>query len=231
VRRLDHFEPGGYAHDHVAIACLQRLADETTPFRPLGIGDRLLQLLAEEFGQLVLEAGTAIVRERQIVGIGADSQRVAGSMLSDGGRMPRGHRTGERQGACHDPNLPAARSQTHLRLPLELRWLLGRRAGRPCGGGLLAGGGRPALIARQREYEERSAADGVFGKVLRGAREPERAIAHARIDQSTPARNRRRGRNPGARCSQTARSGGQARRPESLVPARPAAAIDRATSR
>ena len=64
------------AHDDVATMGPKRHPDEAGRLREVHVVQLLVQLLGEQFGELVLEALALFVGERQIVRIGADAQHL-----------------------------------------------------------------------------------------------------------------------------------------------------------
>ena len=64
------------AHDDVAAMRAKRHPDETGRLREVHVVQLLLQLLGEQFGELVLEPLALFVGKRQIARIGADSQHL-----------------------------------------------------------------------------------------------------------------------------------------------------------
>ena len=64
------------AHDDVATMRAKRHPDEAGRLREVHVVELLVQLLGEQFGELVLEALALFVGERQIVRIGADAQHL-----------------------------------------------------------------------------------------------------------------------------------------------------------
>jgi hypothetical protein len=74
-RRANALEIARQAGDEIADLGLQGLAEKGAPLRPPGVFDRRPKLLGEKRDDPVLEALAALVRERQVVGIGAYPQR------------------------------------------------------------------------------------------------------------------------------------------------------------
>ena len=64
------------AHDDVATMGAKRHPDEAGRLREVHVVQLLVQLLGEQFGELVLESLALVVGERQIVRIGADAQHL-----------------------------------------------------------------------------------------------------------------------------------------------------------
>ena len=64
------------AHDDVATMGPERHPDEAGRLREVHVVQLLVQLLGEQFGELVLESLALLVGERQIVRIGADAQHL-----------------------------------------------------------------------------------------------------------------------------------------------------------
>jgi hypothetical protein len=72
--RGDALEIGRHADQQVAHAGADRAPHETAALRPPVVFQRGVQVLRDQFGDLVFEAGAFLVRVRQVVGIGADPQ-------------------------------------------------------------------------------------------------------------------------------------------------------------
>src|SRR5271165_2414786 len=73
-RSLQHLDTACNAWPHVAEITLQRVARKAAPLRPPCVADRLSELLCDHLGDFVLETLACAIRERQIVGIGADAK-------------------------------------------------------------------------------------------------------------------------------------------------------------
>ena len=65
----------------------ERVAHEARCLRIPGIGKCLAELVGEEFGDLVLESRALVVREWQIVRIGADPEHLRIDKLDRGARV------------------------------------------------------------------------------------------------------------------------------------------------
>ena len=64
------------AHDDIATMGPERHPDEAGRLREIHVVQLLVQLLGEQFGELVLESLALLVGERQIVRVGADAQHL-----------------------------------------------------------------------------------------------------------------------------------------------------------
>jgi hypothetical protein len=65
----------GHADHEIACAGLQRMADKAASLRPPGEAHLLAEIVGDHVGKLVFEAGFGKVREREVVWIGANTQR------------------------------------------------------------------------------------------------------------------------------------------------------------
>ena len=72
--RRQHRRPDCRAGDQIAVISLQGVADEAAPLRPPYVGDVRVKLLGNQRGDLVLKAFEVLVREGQIIRIGAYAQ-------------------------------------------------------------------------------------------------------------------------------------------------------------
>src|SRR5689334_666641 len=90
---LDHVHPGGDSHHDVALAGLERIADEAAPLRPPSVGYALAKLARDELGEPVFEALALAIGEGEIVRISADTKSIAGALSA----ALTGHR---REGRC-----------------------------------------------------------------------------------------------------------------------------------
>ena len=90
VAVLDQLVGRDRAHDQVAELGAKRVAHEAHALRVPGVLDLHAQPLRHQLGDLVLEALTGLVREREIVRIGADPQRRAVDQLARVLRPARG---------------------------------------------------------------------------------------------------------------------------------------------
>src|SRR5690348_1077283 len=94
--------PGRHAEDDVTRSRVQRVAYEAATLRPPRVLDACAQITRQQRRNLVLEAFATLVRERQVVRVGAYTQRRAGRPpcarrpcnAGDGGRANRGQDDG-----------------------------------------------------------------------------------------------------------------------------------------
>src|SRR4051812_33060930 len=69
--REQRIEAGRNADDDVAEPLADGAADEAAPLRPPSVLESRTELAGGQFGYFVLEALAALVRERQVIGVGA----------------------------------------------------------------------------------------------------------------------------------------------------------------
>src|SRR5262249_23139755 len=76
IRHLNQIIALRKPHDDVAFVGGERVAHEARRPGIPRIGKALAELLGEYFGELVLETGAILRRERHVAGIGADSEHI-----------------------------------------------------------------------------------------------------------------------------------------------------------
>jgi hypothetical protein len=72
--RVGFVETGGHAHDHIARAAVQRLAEERFSLRKSEIGNLHIKIFPDERGDLILEALLLVIGIGKVVGISTDAQ-------------------------------------------------------------------------------------------------------------------------------------------------------------
>src|SRR5882757_2052511 len=69
-----HGQPGDRPGNHVAQMSAERVADEAATLRPLSVVQMCVEVARDQLDNLVFEPVTALVREREVVRVGADPQ-------------------------------------------------------------------------------------------------------------------------------------------------------------